>query len=62
MFLATQGQDMLERPAPRRLLRPCFGHELLDSRDSFHLTAQGFFMRVCYLASELTAEIRATPK
>ena len=39
LYLATQGQDMLERPTPRRLIRPCSGHVLLDSMDSFHLTA-----------------------
>lgn len=40
LYLVTQGQDILERPAPSRVLQAYFGQLLLNFADSFRLTAQ----------------------
>lgn len=40
LYLAMQGQDMLERPVHTALYRLDFGQQLLDFADRFRLTAQ----------------------
>ena len=40
LYLVMQGQNMIERPVPSRILRAYFGQLLLNFADSFLLTAQ----------------------